>query len=63
MMTEPAGWFILGNGQKVDRNAYLVELPQRRDYWDVYEIDKYEVTTVQFLKFVMGTYRPPLIDW
>lgn len=62
MMTEPAGSLIMGNGKKVDRKAYLVELTQRRDYWDIYKIDKYKVTTVQFLNCVMATHRPPLID-
>jgi iron(II)-dependent oxidoreductase len=28
-----------------------------------YEIDKYEVTTVQFLKFILAHDLPPLIDW
>jgi iron(II)-dependent oxidoreductase len=32
-------------------------------YVDAFEIDKFEVTTVQFLKFVLATNRPPLIDW
>jgi iron(II)-dependent oxidoreductase len=32
-------------------------------YLDAFDIDKYEVTTVQFLKFVLATDRNPLIDW
>jgi iron(II)-dependent oxidoreductase len=63
MVTIPAGTFLMGSDKKVDRNAYQPEFPQRRVYLDAYEIDKYEVTTVQFLKFVLATDRKPLIDW
>ena len=63
MVGIPAGTFIMGSDRKVDRNAYPAEFPQRKVYLDAYEIDKYEVTTVQFLKFVLATDRNPLIDW
>ncbi len=63
MVRVPAGWFLMGSDKKVDKNAYPAELPQRKVYLDDYEIDKYEVTTVQFLKFVLATNRAPLIDW
>ena len=63
MVKIPAGTFLMGSDKKIDRNAYQPEFPQRRVYLDAYEIDKYEVTTVQFLKFVLATDRKPLIDW
>lgn len=63
MIRVPAGEFLMGSDKKVDKNAYIAELPQRKVYLDAYEIDKYEVTTVQFLKFVLATNRDPLIDW
>ncbi len=63
MVKIPAGTFLMGSDKKVDRNAYQPEFPQRKVYLDAYEIDKYEVTTVQFLKFVLATDRKPLIDW
>src|SRR5436853_7009866 len=63
MVRIPAGGFIMGSDKKVDRNAYQPEFPQRKVYLDAYEIDKYEVTTVQYLKFVLSTDRPPLLDW
>lgn len=63
MVSIPAGTFLMGSDKKVDRNAYPAELPQRKVYLDAYEIDKFEVTTVQFLKFVLATNRAPLIDW
>ena len=63
MVPIPAGWFLMGSDKKVDRLAYPAELPQRKVYLDAYEIDTFEVTTVQFLKFVLATNRPPLIDW
>jgi formylglycine-generating enzyme required for sulfatase activity len=63
MISVPAGWVVMGSDKKVDRNALPPEFPQRRVYVDAYEIDKYEVTTVQFLRFVLATNRPPLVDW
>lgn len=63
MVRIPAGPFLMGSDKKIDKNAYLVELPQRRVYLDAYDIDKYEVTTVQYLKFVLATNRSPQVDW
>ncbi len=63
MVLIPVGWFLMGSDKKADRLAYLPEMPQRKVYLDAYEIDKFEVTTVQFLRFVLATNRPPLIDW
>jgi iron(II)-dependent oxidoreductase len=63
MVLVPAGWFLMGSSKKTDRNAYPPELPQRRVYLDAFEIDKYEVTALQYLRFVLATNRPPLVDW
>ena len=63
MVRIPAGTFIMGSDKKVDHNSYQPEFPQRKVYLDAYEIDKFEATTVQFLKFVLATNRDPLIDW
>ncbi|HEU4684209.1 MAG TPA: SUMF1/EgtB/PvdO family nonheme iron enzyme [Nitrospira sp.] len=63
MVLVPAGEFIMGSDKQVDRNAYKAELPQRRVYLDAFQIDKYEVTNLQYLKFVVSTGRNPQIDW
>ena len=63
MVKVPAGPFLMGSDKKVDRNAYQAELPQRKIDLDAYEIDKFEVTTVQYLKYVLAKDLPPLIDW
>jgi iron(II)-dependent oxidoreductase len=63
MVLVPAGWFLMGSTRQTDRNAYPTEFPQRRVYLDAFEIDKYEVTALQFLRFVLATDRPPLLDW
>lgn len=63
MILVPAGAFLMGSDKKVDRTAYLPETPQRRIYLDAFYIDKYEVSTVQFLKFTLATGRSPLLDW
>jgi iron(II)-dependent oxidoreductase len=63
MVPVPAGPFLMGSDRKVDRNAYPFEFPQRLVYLDAFEIDKYEVTALQYLKFVLATERSPLLDW
>lgn len=63
MVTIPAGEFLRGSTKQVDRNAYLAEMPQRRIWLDAYQIDKYEVTALHYLKFVVATDRLPLLDW
>ena len=59
----PAGLFVMGSTKQVDRLAYRSEMPQRQVYLDAFEIDKYEVTALQYLKFVLATDRSPLLDW
>lgn len=63
MVLVPAGRFLMGSDKKADRNAYKAEMPQRTVYLDGYEIDKYEVTALHYLKFVLATARLPQIDW
>lgn len=63
MVLVPAGPFLMGSDKKLDRNAYKAELPQRRVELDAFEIDKYEVTALQYLKFVLATNRSPQLDW
>jgi iron(II)-dependent oxidoreductase len=63
MVLVPAGSFLMGSNKKVDRNAYPVEMPQRQVFLDAFEIDKYEVTALHYLKFVLATDRQPLLDW
>jgi iron(II)-dependent oxidoreductase len=59
----PPGPFLMGSNRQVDRNSYPAEFPQRTVYLDAYEIDKYEVTAVQYLKYVLANNLPPLVDW
>ena len=63
MVRIPAGWFLMGSSRKTDKNASIAEIPQRRIHLDAYEIGKYEVTALEYLRFVLATDRPPLIDW
>jgi iron(II)-dependent oxidoreductase len=63
MVPVPAGPFLMGSDKKADPKAYPAEMPRRAVHLDAFEIDKYEVTTVQFLKFVLAKDRAPLIDW
>src|SRR6266581_3791885 len=63
MVLVPEGPFLMGSNRQVDRNAYPQELPQRTVEVDAFEVDKYEVTTVQYLRYVLANNLPPLVDW
>lgn len=63
MVRIPAGEFLMGSDKKTDRLAYRSEIPQRRVYLDAFEIRKYEVTALEYLKFVLATNRSPQLDW
>jgi sulfatase modifying factor 1 len=54
----PAGEFLMGSdGGDQD------ERPQRRVYLDAFEIDRYEVTNVQYRRFLLATGREPPRQW
>lgn len=54
----PAGHFIMGTDtDNVD------ERPQRTIYLDAFEIDRYEVTNVQYQRFLMATGRTAPLNW
>ncbi|MBI3809962.1 MAG: SUMF1/EgtB/PvdO family nonheme iron enzyme, partial [Nitrospirae bacterium] len=59
----PAGPFLIGSNRQVDRNSYPAEFPQRSIHLDAFEIDKYEVTMVQYLRYVLVKGLEPLVDW
>ncbi len=63
MVLVPAGEFIMGSNKKADRLAYRSELPQRSVYLDAFQIGKFEVTALEYLKFVLATDRSPQLDW
>ena len=63
MLLIPAGEFVMGSDKKKDRLAYRSEIPQRVVYLDPYLIGKYEVTALEYLKFVLATDRLPQLDW
>jgi iron(II)-dependent oxidoreductase len=63
MVVIPAGEFLMGSDKKTDRLAYRSEIPQRHVYLDTFQIDKYEVTALAYLKFVLATNRLPQLDW
>lgn len=63
MVLIPAGEFLMGSDKKTDRLAYRSEVPQRSVYLDAFMIGKYEVTALEYLKFVLATDRLPQLDW
>lgn len=63
MVLVPGGPFLMGSDPKVDREAGPQEQPQRRVYLDTFEIGKYEVTALEYLKFVLATNRAPQLEW
>ena len=63
MVLIPAGEFVMGSDKRKDRLAYRSEIPQRSVYLNSYLIGKYEVTALEYLKFVLATDRLPQLDW
>ncbi len=63
MVLIPAGEFVMGSDKKKDRLAYRSEIPQRVVYLDAFLIGKFEVTALEYLKFVLATDRSPQLDW
>jgi formylglycine-generating enzyme required for sulfatase activity len=54
MVVVPAGEFLMGSDPHKDRAAGPQELPQRCVYLDGFQIDRYEVSNVEYLRFVLG---------
>jgi formylglycine-generating enzyme required for sulfatase activity len=61
MVTVPAGWFLMGSDPNRDRAAGPQEQPQHQVYLDAFQIDRYEVSNVDYLRFILvtGTDWPP----
>jgi len=55
MALVPGGSFLMGSDPQKDRAAGPQEFPQRRVYVDAFWIDRYEVSNVEYLRFVLGT--------
>ena len=49
------GSFLMGSDPQKDRAAGPQEFPQHRVYVDAFWIDRYEVSNVEYLRFVLGT--------
>jgi formylglycine-generating enzyme required for sulfatase activity len=58
MVHLPAGEFIMGSD-----TGDPDERPQRRVYLDTFAIDKYEVTNVQYRRFIQATGREAPQTW
>ncbi len=55
MVPVPGGPFLMGSDPQVDRAAGPQEQPQRPVLLDAFEIDRYEITNVHYLRFVLAT--------
>jgi len=55
MVTVPAGEFIMGSDPRKDPAAGPQEQPLHRVTLDTFEIDRYEVSNVEYLRFVLST--------
>ncbi len=60
MVPVPAGWFIMGADPEEGEVGRIDEQPAHRVYLDAYYIDVYEVTNLEYSKFVAATgHRAP----
>jgi iron(II)-dependent oxidoreductase len=58
MVTIPAGRFLMGSDPRRDPDAGPQERPQRWVYLDAFALDRYEVSNVHYLRFVLATGAP-----
>ncbi|WP_447972375.1 formylglycine-generating enzyme family protein [Nitrospira sp. Kam-Ns4a] len=63
MVPVPAGWFLMGSDPRQDPDAGPQEQPQHWVYLDAFEIDRFEVTNVHYLRFVLATGAAWLPYW
>lgn len=54
MVLVPAGSFLMGSDPRKDRAAGPQEQPQHEVYLDTFRIDRFEVSNVEYLRFVLG---------
>jgi iron(II)-dependent oxidoreductase len=55
MVMVPAGFFLMGSDPKIDRAAGPQEQPQHHVYVDAFLIDRYEISNVDYLRYVLAT--------
>ncbi len=55
MVTVPAGEFLMGSDPRKDPAAGPQEQPLHRVTLDAFEIDRYEISNVEYLRFVLST--------
>lgn len=55
MVRVPTGWFLMGSDPDRDIDAGPQEQPQHRVFLDAFEIDRYEVSNVHYLRYVLAT--------
>jgi iron(II)-dependent oxidoreductase len=63
MVSVPGGAFLMGSDPHVDVDAGPQEQPQRQVQLDAFEIDRYEVSNVHYLRYVLATGAPWLPFW
>jgi iron(II)-dependent oxidoreductase len=55
MVMVPAGLFLMGSDPKIDRAAGPQEQPQHHVYVEAFLIDRYEISNVDYLRYVLAT--------
>ena len=55
MVIVPTGWFLMGSDPKKDYAAGPQEQPQRWVYLDAFQIDRYEASNVDYLRYVLAS--------
>ena len=63
VVTIPAGWFQMGSSSKENKGGYTTEQPLHRVFLSTYQIDRYEVSNIQYSQFIKKTHRMPPVYW
>jgi iron(II)-dependent oxidoreductase len=63
VVTIPAGWFQMGSSSKENKGGYTTEQPLHRVFLSTYQIDRYEVSNIQYFHFINKTHYKPPVYW
>lgn len=63
MVRVSKGEFLMGSRDRENRGGYQVEQPAHLVYLDAFEIDRYEVSNVRYLRFVRATGHASPVYW
>lgn len=63
LVTIPSGWFQMGSSTKENKGGYATEQPLHSVFLSTFQMDRYEVSNTQYLRFILRTHRKSPVYW